>query len=234
MVYKPNRRSLFGVWIRGEGNPHKDHAFQDLEYPFFLLEDFEDPIRKMYFNASMEFLWNKTLHPDLPFRIEDIVSEDRTLNGVEIVSRLNCKYRIIRDKLFGFLEVISEEAYRFLIDRGYNSIVSIARSRKPILRCIMWGPLKYCQHEHGSPLRLMTIKVGQKCRLLDYGTNKDPVPDQQFGIQVVRLKVTSLSKEHGSDPLKLEWLMNERVIYDYGGNEYFVPDFVCLCRTCLA
>ena len=144
------------------------------------------------------------------------------------MSRLNCKYRIIRDKLFGFLEVISEEAYRFLIDRGYNSIVSIARSRKPILRCIMWGPLKYCQHEHGSPLRLMTIKVGQKCRLLDYGTNKDPVPDQQFGIQVVRLKVTSLSKEHGSDPLKLEWLMNERVIYDYGGSEYFVPDFICL------
>ena len=55
----------------------------------------------------------------------------------------------------------------------------------------MWGLLKYCQHEHGSPLRLMTIKVDQKYCVMDYGTNLDPVADKQFGIMICRLVVTS-------------------------------------------
>ena len=60
-------------------------TFLDIEYPFYNQEDFSDVVHEQYFNAGMEFLWNKTLHHKLPFRLESLLDHDGKFKGVEVV-----------------------------------------------------------------------------------------------------------------------------------------------------
>ena len=73
ILYYPQRRGLHHVWRQENENPHPELRFDEDEYPLFLRDDLDDIVRQEHFNASMEYLWNKTFHPGLPFRVEDLL-----------------------------------------------------------------------------------------------------------------------------------------------------------------
>ena len=233
IIYIPRRRNLCQVWIRRHKEGYSQERLTDEEYPNFYRQNFEDEDRELYFNTAMQFLWNKTFEPKLPFQIKDLHNDRHQFIGVEVISAAFCNYRILRDKLIGFFEILSDDVYHDLFARGYDSLVSIPFAGNKFVRCIMWGPLKYCQHEHGSPLRLMS-SIGHLFRLVDEDNSRTcPCPDDENGHHMVRLKVHNLLKSSES-AYKGEFQKHERIPYDYGGGEWLNPSFDCTCRICVA
>lgn len=266
-----NHAECHGSW-RLDGPPliidGINHRFEEEQLPFWV-RDMDYPhglatteLNLDLFYRCMDFCWSTMLDPNLLVQLHDCVRANGDGGGLTAVAQRDSTYFEVRQCMTSFMEEISEDAFEYLKERGYDAVTyrvcvpdadtiangfptpclrygSLIHMHRLVARdhcAILFGMGKFAEHRCHADNR-MSDTVGP---FLAMDSLRDPPIPGLVGFLRDNLHGSrSLRYVQLIDPAtdafyRTHWIANERVLWDYSGGTDDEPlGFVCDCSYCL-